>query len=93
MLIMSNIGDQVWLMTSRQTDPELGKSEIHSSWDRGGALASHLVNVWVKYAVDKADARTFVRILVWQLYVDLPQATFERCYTIYKPAATHASYV
>lgn len=23
MLIMSNIGDQVWLMTSRQTDPEL----------------------------------------------------------------------
>lgn len=23
MLIMSNMGDQVWLMTSRQTDPDL----------------------------------------------------------------------
>ena len=46
---------------------------------QGVNLVSHLVDVWVEYAVDKADARTFVWILVWQLYVNLPQATLERC--------------
>ena len=70
MLIMSNIGDQVWLMTSRQTDPELMISSIHHY--RDGRVVLHLVDVWMKYAVDKADTRTFIRILVWQLYVDLP---------------------
>lgn len=70
MLIMSNIGDQVWLMTSRHTDPELIVSEIHSFPD--GRLVLHLVNVWVEYAVDKADAWTFVWVLVWKFYVDLP---------------------
>lgn len=79
MLIMSNIGDQVWLMTSRQTDPELRTSEMHPLWSVN--LVSHLVNIWVEYAVDKANARTFVWILVWQLYVNLPQTTFEGCYT------------
>lgn len=29
MLIMSNIGDQVWLMTSRQTDPDLFSINKH----------------------------------------------------------------
>ena len=33
----------------------------------------------MEYAVDKADAWTFVWILVWQLYMDLPQAAFEWC--------------
>ena len=60
---MSYIGDQVWLITSRQTDPELKTSEDNSFQDRN--LSIHLIDVWMKYAVDKADARTFVRILVW----------------------------
>lgn len=49
-------------MTSRQTDPELVTSEIYTSWD--GNLISHLIDIWMKYAVDKADARAFVWILV-----------------------------
>ena len=70
-------------MTSRQTDPELLLLEIYTFWD--GNLISHLIDVWVKYAVDKADARTFVWILVGQLHVDLPQATFKRCYPRHEP--------
>ena len=88
MLIMSNIGDQVWLMTSRQTDPELGTLEKGPFW--GGNLISHLIDIWVKYAVDKADARAFVWILVGQLHVNLPQATFEGCYRRFKPAVITA---
>lgn len=57
-------------MTSRQTDPELIRSEIPSF--RDGIMVLHLVDVWVEYAIDKADAWTFVWILVWQFYVDLP---------------------
>ena len=91
MLIMSNIGDQVWLMTSRQTDPELIISETNAF--RDGGLVLHLVDVWVEYAVDKADAWTFVWVLVWQFYVDLPKAAFERCYTHYEPAVINASCV
>ena len=81
---MSNIGDQVWFMTSRQTDPELTISETHSFWD--GRINSHLVDVWMEYTVDKADAWTLVWILVWQLYMDLPQAAFEWCCRYRKPA-------
>lgn len=33
MLIISYIGDQVWLMTSRHTDPDLGKENIKSAID------------------------------------------------------------
>ena len=91
MLIISNIGDHVWLMTSRQTDPELEMLEVDRYW--GSILISHLVDVRVKYAVDKADARTFVWILVRQLDMNLPEATFERCYRCYKPAVTDVSCV
>lgn len=28
MLIISNIGDQVWLITSKQTDPDLSKGKM-----------------------------------------------------------------
>ena len=70
MLIMSNIGDHVWLMTSRHTDPELKTSETHPFRDE--RLVLHLVDIWMEYAVDEADAWTFVWILVWQFYVDLP---------------------
>ena len=76
------------MMTSRQTDPELLMSEIYTFWD--GNLISHLIDVWVKYAVDKADARTFVWILVGQLHVDLPQATFERRYPRHEPAVPNS---
>jgi predicted dinucleotide-utilizing enzyme len=38
-----------------------------------------LVDVWVEDAVHEAYARTLVRILIWQLDVDLPESASERC--------------
>jgi hypothetical protein len=37
------------------------------------------VDVGMEYPVYEADARTFVRILIRQLNVDLPEAALERC--------------
>lgn len=37
-----------------------------------------LVNVGVEYAVDEADTRTFVRILIGKLDVDLPKTSGKR---------------
>jgi hypothetical protein len=39
MLIISNIGDQVWLMTSKQTDPDLCESGASQHLQ---SLAKHL---------------------------------------------------
>ena len=75
---MSNIGDQVWLMTSRQTEPELNVLVLRIVKDIRND--SHLVNVWVKYSIHEAYARTLVWILIWQLHMDLPNAAFEWCY-------------
>jgi len=78
MLIISNIGDQVWLMTSRQTDPDLG---THVSTVSNVLLLPlsnlQLVDIWVKDAVDEADARGLVRILVREFDVDLPDTTLK----------------
>jgi hypothetical protein len=39
------------------------------------------IDVGVEYPVHEADARTLVRVLVWQLDVDLPEAALEgRCW-------------
>ena len=43
---------------------------------------SHLVNVGVEDAINKANARAFVGILVGELYVDLPDAAGEWCYVL-----------
>lgn len=41
---------------------------------------SQLVNVGVEYTVHEANARRLIRVLVRELDMDLPYATFERCY-------------
>jgi hypothetical protein len=76
MLIMSYIGDQVWLMTSRQTEPELC-TLVATSMVVKDVCCVQLVDVWVEYPVHEADARTLVWVLVWQLDVDLPETAFE----------------
>ena len=38
-----------------------------------------LIYVWVEDAVLKANAGTFVRVLVWELDVDCPDAAGEWC--------------
>jgi hypothetical protein len=78
MLIISNIGDQVWLITSRQTDPDLGTQVSIVSGVLLLPLSSlQLVDIWVKDAVDEADARGFVWILVREFDVDLPDTTLK----------------
>ena len=77
MLIMSYMGDQVWLMTSRHTLPDLHarrRQWLHAARAGGGI---QLVDVGVEDAVDKADAGALVGILVGQLDVDFPQAALE----------------
>ena len=60
---MSNMGDHVWLITSRQTEPEL-EQLIKVCLANEVRVNIHLINVWVEDAVDKADTGTFVRICV-----------------------------
>jgi hypothetical protein len=69
MLIISNMGDQVWLITSRQTEPDLIHNK-HLTYSR--AKDVQLINVWVEYAVDKTNAGRLVGILVGKLDVDFP---------------------
>lgn len=73
MLIISYMGDHVWLMTSRHTDPELAVFSVRKAtwfdWRGGG---SQLIDVGMKYPVNEADARALVRVLIGQLDMDLP---------------------
>lgn len=85
MLIMSYMGDHVWLITSRQTEPDLLSGQqlsdgfVTSTNCMGnGIYRSQFVDVGVEDAVYEANARALVRVLVGQLYVDLPKSTLER---------------
>lgn len=83
MLSMSYMGDHVWLITSRQTEPDLGqKNRINFSECLFHACRTHnsqLVDVWVENSVDESDARAFVWVLVRQFDVDLPKASGKWC--------------
>lgn len=65
MLIISYMGDQVWLMTSRQTDPELDKVLAWTAAFTVDAKHLQLVNVRMKNAVDEADTGALIRVLIW----------------------------
>lgn len=72
MLIISYMGDQVWLITSRQTLPDLliGKTHVsvnHGVNKAGAGIAGscvQLVDVRVEDAVHEADAWALVGILI-----------------------------
>lgn len=67
MLIMSYIGDQVWLITSRQTDPELKqKSERLVLYENKlcGRVFVQFINIRMKDPVDKTDTWALVRVLI-----------------------------
>lgn len=79
---MSYIGDHVWLITSRQTDPDLNEEPIniqiiHFHEEKVVVGGSQFVNVRVEDSVYKSNAGTLVRVLVGQFNVDLPMATGE----------------
>lgn len=81
MLIMSYMGDQVWLITSRQTDPDLQMQlisiSIHLWMITCPAEHSQLVDVWVKDAVHEANARALIRVLIGQFHVNFPMPASE----------------
>lgn len=87
MLIMSYIGDHVWLMTSRQTEPELssGQPQFPVKVSNGGMEReatrqnAQLIDIGVKYAVHESNAGALVGILVWELDVNFPEAALEGC--------------
>jgi hypothetical protein len=51
-----------------------------------------LIDVWVENAVHEAYARTLVRILIWQLDVDLPESASEWCCVSSQPLGAHRRY-
>lgn len=83
MLSMSYMGDHVWLITSRQTEPDLRQkkillnSDFYSSW--WSFLNSQLVDIWVEDSVDESYAWALVWVLVRQFDVDFPEASVEWC--------------
>lgn len=78
MLIMSYMGDHVWLITSRQTDPDL-VDVVSRDLEMSDKLDSQLIDIRMEDAVDKSYARALVGILIGQLHVDFPVATLEWC--------------
>lgn len=80
MLIMSYIGDHVWLMTSRQTDPDLFQWGVRT---RDPTLLIdcyiQLIDVRMEDPVDEANTWAFVRVLIGQFHVDFPVASGEGC--------------
>lgn len=70
-----NMGDQVWLMTSRQTLPLLRSvRRRHYS-----GLCLQFIDVRVEDLVHEPDAGRLVGELLWQLDMDLPDAVRKRC--------------
>ena len=61
MLTSQYIGVHVWLMTSKQTDPDLIQS-----------IDLPIVDVGVEYFIHKSDRRTLIGVLFWQIEIDQP---------------------
>ena len=62
MFIMSYIGDHVWLITSRQTEPDLligGQQFVfyHSEFLEKEQCLVQFINVWMEYPIHKAYTR------------------------------------
>ena len=83
MLIMSYIGDQVWLMTSRHTLPDLftsASADVNAKGNMGvgeGVNSIQLIDVRVEDTVHEADGGGFVGVLIRNLDVDFPVAADE----------------
>lgn len=69
---MSNIGDQVWLITSRQTEPDLGCMLLVVVCLFGGEDVQ-LVDVGVEDTVYESDAGRFVGVLIGEFDMNFPK--------------------
>lgn len=68
MLIRSNMGDHDWLMTSRQTEPDL---------KLGIMFSLRLVDVGVEDSVDEANRWRLVGVLLGKDHADSPDALYQ----------------
>ena len=64
------MGDQVWLMTSKHTEPLLHVGQHPNASVGDGHL--QFVDVRVEDLVHKANTGAFIRVLLRQLDMDLP---------------------
>jgi len=79
MLTISYIGDHVWLITSRQTLPDLQNRQTRCRLLITLPRHLQLVDVGMEYAVDEPDTGTFVGVLIRKLDMDLPESTLKGC--------------
>lgn len=86
-----NMGDHVWLITSRHTEPLLqskGGNNGDEPWYSGAIPDedhAQFVDIRVKDLVHESDARALERVLVWQFHVYLPHSSCEGCYNRVRP--------
>ena len=83
--LLPNIGDQVWLMTSKQTDPLLQTRDLSVTkrWQNPGRREySQFIDIRVEDLVHEANAGGLERVLIWKLHMNLPHAAREWSYTI-----------
>ena len=78
-----NMGLQVWLITSRQTAPDLRTTpapDHHRADGRAGGagreagscMGAHFVHIWMKEAIAEADRGRLVWVALWKLDVHPP---------------------
>lgn len=62
---MSYMGDHVWLITSRHTEPDLAAQlDLVEILPWVNFRVSQLINIGVVNSVDEPDARALVRVLI-----------------------------
>lgn len=88
MLSISYMGDHVWLITSKHTDPDLIQAPILISTmfpvvispsACGWQIHLQLVDIGVEDSIREPDTRRLVGVLIRYLDVDFPQAALEGC--------------
>jgi hypothetical protein len=72
------MGDHVWLMTSRQTEPDL-VDIVSRCYEMPGKIGSQLIDVWMEDAVDESYARALVGVLIGQFHMNFPVAAGKWC--------------
>ncbi len=75
-----NMGDHVWFITSRHTERSCFTLNDQQK-QRTNERYAQLIDIGVKYLVHEPDGRRLIGVLVRELDVNLPHATFERSYT------------
>jgi len=74
-----NMGDQVWLITSKHTEPLLS-GFLTLGRTRHEREDAQFIDIGVEDLVHETDAGRLERILVWQFHMNLPYSSCKRCW-------------